>query len=58
MKCPACKTGRTEVEATRWGDTRTRRCLACGHRFLTLETVVKALPRAGDVRKKGGPDAR
>ncbi len=46
MKCPVCK-AKTEVESTRFGDTRTRRCLACGHRFMTLETVVKALPKKG-----------
>jgi transcriptional regulator NrdR family protein len=46
VKCPACN-HKTEVEATRFGDTRVRRCPACGHRFMTLETIVKALPKKG-----------
>ena len=45
MKCPACA-ARTEVESTRFGDTRTRCCTGCGHRFMTLETVVKTLAPA------------
>ena len=44
MKCPACAKD-TKVESTRFGDTRTRRCLACGHRFVTFETIIKALPK-------------
>ena len=44
MKCPKCNS-KTEVESTRFGDTRTRRCLTCGHRFVTFETIIKTLPK-------------
>lgn len=36
MKCPQCRHPKSEVLATR-GNTRRRRCLACGHRWLTVE---------------------
>ena len=36
LKCPACKHPKSEVLATR-GNARRRRCMACGHRWLTVE---------------------
>ena len=52
MKCPKCS-AETEVLSTRYGDTRTRQCRGCGHRFMTLETLVKAMLPHGVTRSDG-----
>lgn len=57
MKCPDCR-GPFGVERTvRFSENtrRVRTCMSCGHRFLSLETIVAELkprPRLMPSRKK------
>lgn len=36
IRCPQCRHPKSEVLTTK-GATRRRRCIACGHRWLTVE---------------------
>jgi hypothetical protein len=45
MQCPACKSKETRVTCTQKNLDKTkryRRCLDCGHRFISIETYLNA----------------
>jgi transcriptional repressor NrdR len=44
MKCPRCSSSKSHIyDVTPYADRvwRRRQCLACGHRFTTIETIMK-----------------
>ena len=50
MKCPFCQHPNTQVADSRWLETptasvRRRKCLECGQRFSTFETVEMRMPQ-------------
>lgn len=50
MKCPFCQHANTQVTDSRWLEEtnsirRRRRCLSCGQRFSTFETVEMRMPQ-------------